>query len=404
MGQYSTSVCTQNALSESSKTPNILLVAPYPVAPVTSGGKIRVFEMARLLARRDFNVTVLAPFKPGQRSHYDPSCGFELKQIPYPFLLPLALGDRPLPYGHWASYHPGLGVALRSYFARFDVVQFEQAYWGGLAAVTRADQVVTYDAHNVEFDYLTSEADSEWARRWTAARALYAEGVLCRRADLTVCCTQEDADRLAELYSIEPETMMLAPNGIQPLPELPEAGESAPPAELRSDWPRYRRWAIFSGSDVAHNRAAVEWILDTLAPSMEQRCGFIIHGGVSRSVPSDRTAQNVFLDPDWDAVGRYAGTGVVGLNPVTQGSGMNLKLLNYLAMGLPTVSTPFGMRGCRELEPLVTVRSLERFAEGVETAQAPGSRRTDLLKSYEWTTICDRTAQRLHALLAERRR
>lgn len=387
-------------MSESSKTPKILLVAPYPVAPVTSGGKIRVFEMARLLARRRFNVTVLAPFKPGQRAHHDSSYGFELKQIPYPFVLPLVLGDRPLPYGHWASYHPGLGAALRRYFARFDVVQFEQAYWGGLAAATSPGQVVTYDAHNVEFDYLTSEADSEWARRWTAKRALHAEGVLCRRADLTVCCTQEDADRLAELYSIAPETMMLAPNGIQPLAQPATTG---PPSELHADWTRYPRWAIFSGSDVAHNRAAVEWILGTLAPSMANRCGFVIHGGVSRSVPPDRTAANVFLDPDWDGVGRYAGTGIVGLNPVTQGSGMNLKLLNYLAMGLPTVSTPFGMRGCRELDALATVRSLESFAEGIEAARAPGSERMDLLKSYEWTTICDRTAERLHALLAERR-
>ncbi len=41
--------------SAASKTPRLLLVAPYPVFPASAGGKIRVFEMARLLARRGFS-------------------------------------------------------------------------------------------------------------------------------------------------------------------------------------------------------------------------------------------------------------------------------------------------------------------------------------------------------------
>jgi glycosyltransferase involved in cell wall biosynthesis len=35
----------------------------------------------------------------------------------------------------------------------------------------------------------------------------------------------------------------------------------------------------------------------------------------------------------------------VGLNPVISGSGTNLKLLEYAAVGLPVVSTEFGARG-----------------------------------------------------------
>ena len=35
----------------------------------------------------------------------------------------------------------------------------------------------------------------------------------------------------------------------------------------------------------------------------------------------------------------------VAINPMQEGSGVNLKVLEYLATGLPTVTTPFGIRG-----------------------------------------------------------
>lgn len=45
-----------------------------------------------------------------------------------------------------------------------------------------------------------------------------------------------------------------------------------------------------------------------------------------------------------DAVPYFAAADI-GFNPVTKGSGANVKLYEYLAAGLPVVSTPFGVRG-----------------------------------------------------------
>ena len=39
------------------------------------------------------------------------------------------------------------------------------------------------------------------------------------------------------------------------------------------------------------------------------------------------------------------GVADVALNPVTTGSGTNIKMLDYFAAGVPVISTPFGARG-----------------------------------------------------------
>jgi glycosyltransferase involved in cell wall biosynthesis len=44
-------------------------------------------------------------------------------------------------------------------------------------------------------------------------------------------------------------------------------------------------------------------------------------------------------------VAPYFAAGDAGLNPVTRGSGANVKLFEYLAARLPVISTTFGVRG-----------------------------------------------------------
>jgi hypothetical protein len=73
----------------------------------------------------------------------------------------------------------------------------------------------------------------------------------------------------------------------------------------------------------------------------------------------------------------YFAAGDAGLNPITRGSGSNVKLFEYLVAGLPVISTMFGVRGT-ELKPDVDFTpfeqgalrpALQRFLEGGTHAQ-----------------------------------
>ncbi|MDG2385198.1 MAG: hypothetical protein P8N76_26240 [Pirellulaceae bacterium] len=53
----------------------------------------------------------------------------------------------------------------------------------------------------------------------------------------------------------------------------------------------------------------------------------------------------IVFDGRHDNFSTWAVPGTIGLNPVDQGSGTNLKLIHDLTHRLPVSTTPFGMRG-----------------------------------------------------------
>ncbi|MEO6403330.1 MAG: glycosyltransferase [Vicinamibacteria bacterium] len=341
----------------------ILLIAPYPVLPPSTGGKIRIVRIAEALVDLGIEVTVLTPFKPGQKRHRR-DVAFELRQVVYPFLLPFLLTDRPFPFMYLVSHHPWFGRSMQSWLRTFDLVQFEHVAFADLLHRLAPGQPVVYDAHNVEFDYVRQECGSEWTRRIAGDRIRGLERILVDESSLVLTCSTEDRNRLGELYGLAQEKVLIIQNGIHS-PVSPMNGTATdPPWSDRVA--RLPRKAMFSGSDVAHNRQAVAFIVQQLAPLLRQTCGFIIQGECGRRF-LNQGGDNVDFDPHWNTFRQYARPGVVGLNPVVQGSGSNLKLAHYLAHGMPVLSTEFGVRGFMDVAPFVHVRALEAFAEALRS-------------------------------------
>ncbi len=373
----------------------LLVVAPYPVLPPIAGGKVRIVQLARALAGLSVDVTVAAPWHPRQRAALAAAEPFSLRAVPYPFALPFLLTDRALPYGYLVSFQPGYGALLAPELARCDVCQVSHpAFAGVLDRLPRGTPVV-YDAQNVEFDYVRSEARSSGVARRCGARVRALERRLVDRSDRVFTCSGEDARRLAELYGAPPGRFLVVPNGID-LAATPEASArdrgSLPPALARLP-----RLAVFSGSAVAHNHAAVDAILGRLAPALAGEVGFAILGPCARRFRG-RGGANVVLDPDCDDAGAWAVPGAVAINPVEQGSGTSLKVLHYLARGLPVLSTPFGARGLDALARFVALAPLAGFAEALRRDPAPPAGARAALEAYDWRRIAGRAREAYGAL------
>ena len=118
-----------------------------------------------------------------------------------------------------------------------------------------------------------------------------------------------------------------------------------------------------------HNRAAVRFILDELAP-LRPDVAFVVHGSCGRQFTGIGLAPNVFVDTDPFRFDDYAVTGFVGINPVTTGGDTNLKVQHSLSRGLPVVSTPFGMRGHEDFRRAVTVCELADFSDALKNPVA----------------------------------
>ncbi len=380
--------------------PRVLMIAPYPVLPPSTGGKIRIVELARHLSRTGFDVWVLTPYKPGQRDHHCSDFGFKLREVAYPFLLPLLLTDKPFPYGYLVSFHPGFASTLRQFLHSFDAFQFEHVFFADLAAALPPGRPIVYDAHNVEYDYVRSECTHAKVREIAGKRIFRMESELVARASRLLVCSDRERRRFTDLYGVPEYRLSVTPNGIQDiLSHTPTGAEEA----LKSRFPglsRFKQYAVYTGSDVEHNREAVRLIIDCFAPQLQDECAFIIHGTVANAFRNQKF-NNVYFDSSYGGLELYSVPQAIGLNPVTQGAGTNLKLIQYLAHRLPVVSTEFGVRGYDDLRQFVTVRPINRFVEAIRSQPHLDAAVLPLLQRYVWGEIGSELSQTYFALLEE---
>lgn len=371
----------------------ILLVSPYPVFPALSGGKTRIVEIAGGLARIGHRVTVLTPWHPRQALAPRTHSNFRLQQMPYPFLLPLLLTDRPFPFLYLASFHPGLGPALTSTFRDYDVVQFEHVPFAEMICRVADTAVIGYDAHNVEFDYVRDECVSRPVRDAVGRRMHRLEGMLARASSCVFPVSLGDQERLSALYGVRPEACTVSPNGISFV--KPASQDDSAALHRFPGIARHRRRAIFSGSDVEHNRRAVDHLLREVAPRAPDTA-FVIHGRCGSRFQRTCSLGNVFFDErhSQESFGEHAVFGMIGLNPVETGGGTNLKVLNYLSHGLSVLSTDFGMRGYDDLRDFVRVADRERFAAILQDGEYPAPPPPALLwDRYSWNAIAARMSR-----------
>ena len=338
----------------------------------------------RALARAGVDVTILTPWHPRQKPSLYEHEPFRLRQVPYPFLLPLLFTDRPLPYQYLSSFHPGLGWLAKSLLRGCDIYHFEHPQFALLACGLPAAANVVYGSQNVEHDYVMQECRSEWAARVAKARVFALEKSLVERSQHVFAVSQADKDRFSALYPVDAGKITVAPNGIGDLRPL-----GTDQSRVLQRFPQiasYPSRAVYSGSDVEHNRAAVRFILGELAP-LRSDVAFVVHGSCGRQFTDIGRSPNVFFDTDPFRFDDYAVTGFVGINPVTTGGGTNLKVLHYLSRSLPVVSTPFGMRGHEDFQRAVTVCDLADFSTALKNPAAAPAPDRQMLEKYRWDAI-----------------
>ena len=272
----------------------------------------------------------------------------------------------------------------------------------------RPGQLLVYDAHNVEFDLqrtmLRGPLGALLSRyvRWL-------ESLACRESDVVFATSADDRQRLIELYRIAPDKVFVAPNGVD------VTGLRATTAEERKDARRQlgldgEDVLLFVGSFHPPNLEAVEWLVGTLAPRLPAAL-FLIAGSAARGEESAPLPPNVarlgrVTDEAKTLLLRAAD---VALNPMFSGSGTNLKMLDYLAAGLPVVTTAVGARGLAltsgrqaivcpvEDFPAQITRLLRD--EGLRaTLGAQGRRLVE--DAYDWATIADGMHAVIEAALA----
>jgi glycosyltransferase involved in cell wall biosynthesis len=117
----------------------------------------------------------------------------------------------------------------------------------------------------------------------------------------------------------------------------------------------------FVGGPAHHNRSALAYLEGEVLPRLRRPARLLALGRCAdgpAATPAGRTLHLGYVED----LAPLLAAADVGVNPVTAGSGTNCKVALYLAAGLPTLTTPVGLRGYEELADECIVAEPDQFA------------------------------------------
>jgi glycosyltransferase involved in cell wall biosynthesis/GT2 family glycosyltransferase len=297
-----------------------------------------------------------------------------------------------------AHLSPDYVATARRIAAEADVVVFSHPWVYPLVrdVLDPLRQTIVYDAQNVEGLLRTELLDDHGIGTQIARGVVDIEARLCRAADLILACSHEDRLLFSRLYDISPAKIRVAANGAFTRqisqPSAVERREIRDRLDLGD-----RPVALFLGSHYTPNLEAAQFIASTLTHQVPQVV-FVIGGGAGDEIAkTGLTAPNLVVTGGLseDAKQDWLSVTDVAINPMFSGSGTNIKMLEFMAWGLPIVTTKVGARGIETASTAFVVADGDGFATAVSRltmdAQARDelseSARTEADRRYSWERI-----------------
>lgn len=311
---------------------------------------------------------------------------------------PIILFLRVIPYmyafrksGIWSRVKDRLAVETP------DVIQLEQVngYYmisPHLDELKETGATIVLDAHNVE-----QTALSQAIRLFSLPRYLIGlyilptfrriENTAARNVDIVTACSNDDARFFKDLGCSH---VLVTPNGV-------DTDFYSPRLVVRETA------ALFiGGSSYPPNADAIEWYRRSIHPIVKKVVPTIKWYAVGKNPPetlitdSKRDASIIplgFVQDTRDILSHAA----VCISPMRLGSGTSLKILEYMAMGRPIVSTAVGVRGiaCTHEKDVLIAETPEDFTEAmvrlinnVQLAKHIGENARRLVEErYSWKAI-----------------
>jgi glycosyltransferase involved in cell wall biosynthesis len=386
----------------------------YPIAPVISGGKLRLHGLYKRVAEQ-FEVQFINLAPSHMQGVHNLAADFSEELVPKSKAFAEAEQQLENTLGASvedlvAALHPAATPqwldAIDALARRADLIVCSHPYAMPALRKVTSDAFV-YEAHNVEADL---KADIYGSHRWAVDQVLTLERRAVLDSILVTACSQRDRERMGELYGPQEADakLIVVPNGIDVVatPFRSAAQIQSRRSALRVAHPL----ALFMGSAHGPNIDAARVIIEAAArlPSVH----FLLLGSICYSVQTwERPANVGLLGVVSDAEkATWLAICDLGLNPVISGSGTNLKLLEYAAVGLPVVSTEFGARGCGYCAGRDYVcAEADAFAAGIEAMlQLTQADRDSMARNArrrveaegDWTAIASAYSKSLAQILA----
>jgi len=358
------------------KRKKITVALTFPVFPPRGGGQSRVFHLYRhLVGQFDIELVTFTNAKqeafrgevapnlyetrnPKSKQHQEQEWLIEQK-------VGVPITDLAMPQLYHLS--PAYMEALKASVESSDFVVACHPYLlPAIQAVT--NKPIWYEAQDVEVELKKALLPNNAMGRELLKVTRKIEDECCQVSQIIMVCSSDDAKLFSQIYGVNLGKVIEVPNGVdlETINYVSVEKRNSNKVRLGLD---KNFTALFLGSWHAPNLEAVRHIF-RMAEELPN-INFLVVGSVGLAFldENEKRPANVGFMGSVDEETKDTALGLVdvALNPVTYGSGTNLKMLEYFAAGVPVISTPVGIRGLGvEDGKHCVVVDLEKFSQAID--------------------------------------
>lgn len=328
----------------------ILDLCPYWVYPITGGGPSRVYNLNKSISNKiplcqySFRPTIVMKNMGLDIFHSNKqvlSSNYEENRISFPIILASSyfLYKFSLPQDLFLS--PISTVFLKNKlemaFSKSNIIQVEHPWLFDFALKQKkTDALLVSCSHNFETSFLNDQSGGLNDYISNIERKSIDE------ADIVFSVSEDDIKKFIKKFDISnKKECFVIPNGVDcdKFKKVSQYERTDAKHKLGFD---DKIIILFIGSVHKPNFEAIEIIEDIAKKTDNRKIFFLIVGSVGIGLKSH---DNVMYTGFVENTDLYLRAADIAINPLISGSGTSLKMLEYMACGLPVISTPTGARG-----------------------------------------------------------
>jgi glycosyltransferase involved in cell wall biosynthesis len=403
-------------MSGGKKKAVLLVTDTTPLYPPLWGGPKRIWGLYSNFPEDKFDITYVgSTYSLGDKKYSVNRVRSNLREI---------LSVPPAHYDAWSAVEKmflgnHLALDLFFYFGMKSDMQFRHILnsqnadivvcshpWSSPCIKKDKKKLFIYDAHNCEYLLMAQMLSKHPLRQPVLNWVRAIEEDACKKSDLILACSEEDKHDLADLYKLDSEKIVIVSNGTK----IAERTTAEKKGDGRKEFnlPQDGKIAIFIGAYYKPNVDALKFGVSKIAASMKD-WQFLVVGTVCDFFRQQKLPENIVLlgKLSEEYLDLALSASDVAINPMFSGSGVNIKMFDYMAHGLPVVSTDCGARGIETYGrcPMV-IAPLEKFPENIrkltgdrsEYARMSEDGRSLVAEHYDWENISRRLQEAIARL------
>lgn len=340
----------------------ILVTDNQKIWPPDSGAPIRIFNMFKNLPK-EYDTTYLGTTAYDNFLHHEKQLTPNFKEKIIKIDKPILLFNSSLTKLAKKVHTFDIVISLYEYFNKeFKKTLNKEAEKADILIATHPwffphikkfkNKALVYDSHNCE--YLLKKNDF---KKTLIGRALlfllkHIEKTACKKSDLVIACSEENKESFKKLYKIKDEKICVLPNSVD-TKEIKPATEKEKKKAKKALGLKDKKTILFVGTYYGPNNEALDFIIKDLSKLKDYT--FLIVGNINLHFQKEYANEKIenirfYGKVNWKKLKLLYKASDLAINPMFSGSGINIKMLDYMAAGIPVITTPIGARGIKGIK------------------------------------------------------